>query len=166
MATVNVDPKLATALASVRPEDLDSLIALLKPAAPVATAPAPAAPEKPGRTRKTAPAAPAPVATAPAKPVTAPLAAPNGIGPVTAASKATMAEITRLRAENEKLRMARVNTPITMKISGKKALSIYGLGRFPVTLYREQWEKLATSMSAIQVFIGQHASELAVKASK
>ena len=52
---------------------------------------------------------------------------------------------------------------LTMKVSEKGALSVYGLGRFPVTLYRGQWERLATAMPDIKVFMSQNASLLATK---
>jgi hypothetical protein len=62
------------------------------------------------------------------------------------------AEIERLRAENEALkRPARGQT--SLKVSEKGALSVYGLGRFPVTLYREQWEKLLAMADQIRQFI-------------
>jgi len=51
------------------------------------------------------------------------------------------AEIERLRAENQSLKKP-ARGQISMKVSEKGGLSVYGLGRFPVTLYREQWEKL------------------------
>ena len=50
------------------------------------------------------------------------------------------AELERLRAENESLKRPRGQ--MSLKVSEKGALSVYGMGRFPVTLYREQWEKL------------------------
>ena len=61
--------------------------------------------------------------------------------------------------------LAAANAPkrLTMKVSEKGALSIYGLGRFPVTLYRGQWERLATTMPDIKVFMAQNASLLATK---
>ena len=61
---------------------------------------------------------------------------------------------------------AAANQPkrLTMKVSEKGALSLYGLGRFPVTLYRGQWERLALAMPDIKVFIEQNADLLAVKA--
>ena len=34
------------------------------------------------------------------------------------------------------------NAKLTYKVSGKGAVSVYGMGRFPVTLYAEQWERL------------------------
>ena len=65
------------------------------------------------------------------------------------------AEIERLRAENESLkRPTRGQT--SLKVSEKGALSIYGLGRFPVTLYREQWEKLLGLADEIRAFIQQN----------
>src|SRR5262244_367532 len=62
------------------------------------------------------------------------------------------AEIERLRAENESLkRPTRGQT--SLKVSEKGALSVYGMGRFPITLYREQWEKLLGMADEIRVFI-------------
>ena len=62
------------------------------------------------------------------------------------------AEIERLRAENEALKKP-TRGQMSMKVSEKGALSVYGLGRFPVTLYREQWEKLLGLADGIRVFI-------------
>ena len=62
------------------------------------------------------------------------------------------AEIERLRAENEALKKP-VRGQLNMRVSEKGALSVYGLGRFPVTLYREQWEKLLVAADRIQEFI-------------
>jgi len=65
------------------------------------------------------------------------------------------AEIDRLKAENESLkRPARGQT--SLRVSEKGALSVYGLGRFPVTLYREQWEKLLALSDEIRAFIKQN----------
>jgi hypothetical protein len=61
------------------------------------------------------------------------------------------AEIERLRAENENLKRPRGQ--MSLKVSEKGALSVYGLGRFPVTLYREQWEKLLGMTDEIRSFI-------------
>ncbi len=61
------------------------------------------------------------------------------------------AEIERLRAENESLKRPRGQT--SLRVSEKGALSVYGLGRFPVTLYREQWEKLLSMADEIRQFI-------------
>ena len=72
------------------------------------------------------------------------------------------AEIERLRAENENLKKpARGQT--SLKVSEKGALSVYGMGRFPVTLYREQWEKLLSMADQIHEFIRQNDAALKKK---
>ena len=73
------------------------------------------------------------------------------------------AEIERLRAENESLKKPAQRGQISMKVSEKGALSVYGLGRFPVTLYREQWDKLLGVSDQIREFITTHDSELKKK---
>jgi hypothetical protein len=65
------------------------------------------------------------------------------------------AEIERLKAENEALKTP-TRGQISFKVSEKGAVSVYGLGRFPVTLYREQWEKLLAAADQIRVFITQN----------
>ncbi|HLH37893.1 MAG TPA: hypothetical protein VKX39_01995 [Bryobacteraceae bacterium] len=73
------------------------------------------------------------------------------------------AEIERLRAENEKLKKpSRGQT--SLRVSEKGALSVYGLGRFPVTLYREQWEKLLGMAEEIRAFIRENDAALKKKA--
>ena len=72
------------------------------------------------------------------------------------------AEIERLRAENEALRKP-TRGQISMKVSEKGALSVYGLGRFPVTLYREQWEKLLGMADEIRAFIRENDQALKKK---
>ena len=62
------------------------------------------------------------------------------------------AEIERLRAENESLKKP-ARGALSLKVSEKGALSVYGMGRFPVTLYREQWEKLLAMSDQILEFI-------------
>jgi hypothetical protein len=72
------------------------------------------------------------------------------------------AEIERLRAENQTLKKpARGQT--SLKVSEKGGLSVYGLGRFPVTLYREQWEKLLGLADEIRDFIRQNDAALKKK---
>jgi hypothetical protein len=73
------------------------------------------------------------------------------------------AEIERLRAENENLKKPVVRGQMSMKVSEKGALSVYGLGRFPVTLYREQWEKLLGMSEEIRRFIHDNDSSLKKK---
>ena len=72
------------------------------------------------------------------------------------------AELARLTAENEALKK-KSNSPVSMKVSEKGAVSVYGLGRFPVTLYKEQWTKLLATADAIKTFIEENRSRLKVK---
>jgi len=72
------------------------------------------------------------------------------------------AEIERLRDENESLKRP-VRGQISMRVSEKGALSVYGLGRFPVTLYREQWEKLLGVAEEIRTFIRENDRALKKK---
>jgi hypothetical protein len=72
------------------------------------------------------------------------------------------AEIERLRAENESLKRP-VRGQISLKVSEKGGLSVYGLGRFPVTLYREQWEKLLGIADEIHTFIRDNDQALKKK---
>ncbi len=72
------------------------------------------------------------------------------------------AEVERLRAENERLKAQR-KSGLTMKVSEKGALSVYGLGRFPVTLYREQWLRLLDMAADIRGFIQENAETLKAK---
>jgi hypothetical protein len=71
-------------------------------------------------------------------------------------------ELARLRAENEALKQKR-NSGVSMKVSEKGAVSVYGLGRFPVTLYQEQWTKLLAMASDIKTFIEENRSKLKAK---
>ena len=73
------------------------------------------------------------------------------------------AELERLRAENERLRN-RTARSTSLKVSEKGGVSVYGLGRFPVTLYKEQWTKLLAMSDDIKAFIKEHDSELKTKA--
>jgi hypothetical protein len=72
------------------------------------------------------------------------------------------AEIERLRAENESLKKP-ARGQISLKVSEKGGLSVYGLGLFPVTLYREQWEKLLGLADDIRSFIGDNDAALKKK---
>lgn len=74
------------------------------------------------------------------------------------------AELERLRAENEALKNKKARTGvITMKVSEKGALSVYGMGRFPVTLYKEQWVKLLAVSDEIKKFIADNEAQLKTK---
>ena len=71
------------------------------------------------------------------------------------------AELERLRAENERLRSAR--SQISIRVSDKGGVSVYGLGRFPVTLYREQWLKLLDIADEIKAYIYENEDRLKKK---
>lgn len=71
-------------------------------------------------------------------------------------------EIDRLRAENEALKKPG-NKGLSLRISEKGGVSVYGLGRFPVTLYKEQWLKLLGVADDIRNFIKINDSELKTK---
>jgi hypothetical protein len=71
-------------------------------------------------------------------------------------------ELERLRDENAALKKGAA-TGITMKVSEKGGLSVYGMGRFPITLYKEQWLKLLDMSDAIRAFIAANEATLKVK---
>ncbi len=74
------------------------------------------------------------------------------------------AELERLRAENEALKNKKSSAgSLSMKVSEKGALSIYGMGRFPVTLYKEQWIKLLSIAEDIKKFIADNNDRLKTK---
>ena len=73
------------------------------------------------------------------------------------------AELARLRAENERLRRTASSRGMTIKVSEKGGVSVYGLGRFPLTLYKEQWEKLLGSADQLQKFIAENDHKLKKK---
>jgi len=72
------------------------------------------------------------------------------------------AEVERLRRENEALKQRTVRG-VSLKVSEKGGVSVYGLGRFPITLYQEQWTKLLDMADQIRAFIAEHESELKKK---
>jgi hypothetical protein len=72
------------------------------------------------------------------------------------------AELQRLRSENAALKKGAA-TGISMKVSEKGAVSIYGMGRFPVTLYKEQWLKLLAMSDDIRAFIVANEGRLKTK---
>ena len=72
------------------------------------------------------------------------------------------AELERLRSENAALKKG-ATAEIRMKVSEKGAVSIYGMGRFPVTLYKEQWLKLLDMSDEIRAFIAANEAKLKAK---
>jgi len=80
------------------------------------------------------------------------------------ADDAIKEELERLRAENERLKK-RSSRGVTMKVSEKGGLSVYGLGRFPVTLYKEQWVRLLDMADDIRAFMRENEGQLKSKES-
>jgi hypothetical protein len=72
------------------------------------------------------------------------------------------AELDRLKDENERLK-ARQGRAVSLKVSEKGGLSVYGLGRFPVTLYKEQWTKLLDMADDIRAFLKENDARLKSK---
>ena len=72
------------------------------------------------------------------------------------------AEIERLRAENDKLKNKGVRG-LSLKVSEKGGVSLYGVGRFPVTLYKEQWRRILGMAPEIEAFIQENESSLKAK---
>jgi hypothetical protein len=71
-------------------------------------------------------------------------------------------ELERLRAENERLKN-RSTRGVSLKVSEKGGVSVYGLGRFPVTLYKEQWVRLLDMAEDIRAFIKENDTSLKSK---
>jgi hypothetical protein len=71
-------------------------------------------------------------------------------------------ELERLRAENARLKKTQ-SRGVSLKVSEKGGVSVYGLGRFPVTLYKEQWAKLLDMADDIRAFIRDNESSLKAK---
>ena len=71
-------------------------------------------------------------------------------------------EIERLRNENTALKKE-ASSNVRMKVSEKGAVSVYGMGRFPVTLYKEQWLKLLDMSDEIRAFIAANETQLKAK---
>ena len=72
------------------------------------------------------------------------------------------AEVDRLKAENAALK-AQATRSVSIKVSEKGGVSVYGLGRFPVTLYKEQWAKLLDMADDIRAFLKEHDAQLKAK---
>jgi hypothetical protein len=71
-------------------------------------------------------------------------------------------ELARLRAENAALK-SQTSKGVSLRVSEKGGVSVYGLGRFPVTLYKEQWLKLLALSDDIRAFIRDNDAKLKVK---
>src|SRR5437773_3304788 len=87
----------------------------------------------------------------------------EGVQPGGSMSDESMkAELDRLKEENERLK-ARQSRAVSLKVSEKGGLSVYGLGRFPVTLYKEQWTKLLDIADDIRAFLKENDARLKSK---
>ena len=69
------------------------------------------------------------------------------------------AELERLRAENEALK-AKPGRGLSLKVSEKGGVSLYGLRRFPVTFYADEWEKVLGMADDIRRFVADHEPKL------
>lgn len=76
-----------------------------------------------------------------------------------------LAQIATLKAENESLKAKKTGGP-SCKVTVKGAVSFYGVGRFPVTLYKSQWDKLILNIEMVKAFITENEAKLAVKENK
>ena len=72
------------------------------------------------------------------------------------------AELARLQAENAALK-SRAARAVSLRVSEKGGVSVYGLGRFPVTLYKEQWTKLLDIADDIRTFLKENDARLKSK---
>ena len=71
------------------------------------------------------------------------------------------AEVARLRAENESLKQNKRS--LRLQVSAKGAVSVYGLRRFPITFYKEEWNTLLGMAEEIKQFLAEHEGELTTK---
>jgi len=69
------------------------------------------------------------------------------------------AEVERLRAENEALK-SKETGGLRLQVSAKKGVSLYGIRRFPVTFYADEWERILDMEGEIRAFLRDHAAEL------
>jgi hypothetical protein len=82
---------------------------------------------------------------------------------VTVTDEDMKTELERLRQENERLKN-RQTRGVSLKVSEKGGVSVYGLGRFPVTLYKEQWARLLDMADDIRTFMKENDAKLKAKA--
>lgn len=77
-----------------------------------------------------------------------------------------MKQIEALKAENEALKNGKSAPGVNFKVTDKGGLSVYGLGRFPVTLYVEQWERLLSNIDKLKAFIEENRTRFSLKEKK
>jgi hypothetical protein len=92
---------------------------------------------------------------------------PAFVVPTSGVDADLVAQYEAMKAENERLKAAKrdeaAKRGVSMKVSEKGAVSVYGLGRFPVTLYLEQWERLLNESGKIKAFLLANVDKLATK---
>jgi hypothetical protein len=86
----------------------------------------------------------------------------HGYAPAMSTEEELKAEVAKLKAEMEALK-ARTSKGISLKVSEKGGVSVYGMGRFPITLYKEQWLKLLDMAEDIRRFIADNDGKLKAK---
>jgi hypothetical protein len=78
-------------------------------------------------------------------------------------SEPTQQELLRRIAELEKQVQDRKPPQLQLKVSDKGGVSVYGLGRFPVTLYYEQWTRLLDHSEELRTFLESNKDKLKLK---
>jgi hypothetical protein len=89
---------------------------------------------------------------------------PNQSGEYTVDQMTMEQRIAQLESENARLR-SKASRSLTLRVSEKGGLSVYGMGRFPVTLYKQQWQRLLApeTVAAITEYIRENDAYLTVK---
>jgi len=75
----------------------------------------------------------------------------------------TKEELLKRIAELEHQVHARKPAALEFRVSDKGGISVYGLGRFPVTLYYEQWSRLLNQVDELRAFMEENKSKLKLK---
>jgi hypothetical protein len=78
------------------------------------------------------------------------------------ADEDVQAELERLRRENEELK-SKEKKGIRLAVSQKGAVSLYGIRRFPITFYKEEWNRILEMSDEIRAFLAEHDAELKTK---
>jgi hypothetical protein len=72
--------------------------------------------------------------------------------------EALMAELNRLRTENEEYKKRQ--RPVTFSVSERGAVCVHGIGKNPVVLYKVQWERILSNVDNLKKFMTEHEMEL------
>jgi hypothetical protein len=81
-------------------------------------------------------------------------------------SEPSYEELKAKLAELEKQVQGRKRGALDFKVSEKGGVSVYGLGRFPVTLYYEQWIRLLDQAEQLRAFLEENKSHLKIKSAE